>query len=109
MRIHTFLLPALLAFSSASALANDKPAPAKQVPAVAAAPASANVAGRVNVNTADAATLASRLNGVGDKKALAIIQHRKQHGPFSSLAQLQQVDGIGPAIVEKNKHVIVFR
>lgn len=109
MRIHSFFLPALLAFSSASALASDKPAPAKPAPAVAAAPAAATAAGRVNVNTADAATLASRLNGVGDKKAQAIIQHRKQHGPFTSLAQFQQVDGIGPAIVEKNKHVIVFR
>lgn len=109
MRIRSFLLPALLALSSAPVLASDKPAPAKPAPAVTAAQAAANVAARVNVNTADAATLASRLNGVGEKKAQAIIQHRKQHGPFNSLAQLQQVDGIGPAIIEKNKHVIVFR
>ena len=34
----------------------------------------------VNINTADAETMARVLNGVGLKKAEAIVQHRETHG-----------------------------
>lgn len=78
--------------------------PASEKPAKPAATAAA----RVNVNTADVMALAT-LKGVGEKKALDIVAYRKQHGPFNSLEQLEQVPGIGPAIITKNKHLIVFR
>ena len=63
-------------------------------------------AGPVNINTADAATLAAALNGVGMAKAEAIVAHREQHGPFKSADQLAEVKGIGLKTVEKNRELI---
>jgi competence protein ComEA len=56
----------------------------------------------VNINTADAATLAS-LNGIGESKAEAIIVYREANGPFESVEQLVEVKGIGSRTVEKNE------
>lgn len=50
----------------------------------------------VNINTADATALEA-LNGIGEVLAAAIVQYRDQHGPFTSIEQLQDVSGIGPA------------
>lgn len=61
----------------------------------------------VNINTADAETMARVLNGVGLKKAEAIVQHRETHGRFDSAADLTAVKGIGESIVEKNAEKIV--
>lgn len=57
----------------------------------------------VNINTADAETLASALDGVGAQRAEAIVQHRDQHGAFHSADDLVQVQGIGAATVENNR------
>ena len=54
----------------------------------------------VNINTADETTLET-LNGVGPALATAIIQYRTEHGPFTSVDQLDDVSGIGPATLEK--------
>ncbi|MCB1631702.1 MAG: helix-hairpin-helix domain-containing protein [Pseudomonadales bacterium] len=56
---------------------------------------------RVNINTADASTLASALNGVGVKKAEAIVAYRDQHGPFKSVDELINVKGIGEKMLEQ--------
>lgn len=64
-------------------------------------------ADKVNINTADAATIAAALNGVGMAKAEAIVAYRSEHGPFRSADQLVQVRGIGLATVEKNRDRIV--
>ena len=69
--------------------------------------AAAEMAETVNVNTADAETMARVLNGVGLKKAEAIVQHRETHGRFDSAADLTAVKGIGESIVEKNADKIV--
>ena len=58
--------------------------------------------GTVNINTADAQTLAAELKGVGDKKALAIVKHREKNGLFKSKEDLAAVKGISDKIVEKN-------
>jgi competence protein ComEA len=68
--------------------------------------ASALAGGKVNVNTADAATIAESLNGVGSAKAEAIVAYRQEHGPFKSPEQLAQVKGIGLKTVEKNRDMI---
>lgn len=60
----------------------------------------------VNVNTADAAAIAEELNGVGIKKAQAIIEYRKEHGNFKTIEALTEVKGIGLKTVEKNRDVI---
>lgn len=67
---------------------------------------SAFAADKVNVNTADAATIAASLNGVGPAKAEAIVAYRKDNGPFKSADQLAQVKGIGLATVDKNRDMI---
>jgi competence protein ComEA len=54
----------------------------------------------VNINTADEPTLET-LNGVGPALAAAIIQFRTDQGPFTSVDQLDEVSGIGPATLEK--------
>lgn len=56
----------------------------------------------VNINTADAATLARVLDGVGLKKAEAIVAHREAHGRFDSADDLARVKGIGEATVRRN-------
>ena len=53
----------------------------------------------VNINTADETTLET-LNGVGPVLAAAILQYRTEHGPFTSVDQLDEVSGIGPATLE---------
>jgi competence protein ComEA len=60
-------------------------------------------AGPVNVNTADAETLAAELSGVGLKKAQAIVAYREAHGRFDDLADLAQVKGIGVKLLERNR------
>lgn len=50
----------------------------------------------VNLNTADLATL-DTLPGIGPTTAQAIIDHRTQQGPFTSVDQLLDVRGIGDA------------
>lgn len=55
----------------------------------------------VDVNSADAASLAEQLPGVGPVKAQAIIDHRDRQGRFSSVEQLLDVKGIGPVTLEK--------
>lgn len=56
----------------------------------------------VNVNEADAATIANTLSGVGLSRAQAIVDYRNQHGKFYSAEELTAVKGIGQSTVEKN-------
>ena len=63
---------------------------------------------RVNINTADAATLDRVLNGIGPSKAEAIVIYRKANGPFRSIDQLASVKGIGLSTIEKNRDRIVI-
>jgi len=65
------------------------------------------LAGPVNVNSADAETLARELNGVGPALAEAIIQERERNGAFSSPDDLKRVKGVGDRIVEMNRENIL--
>ena len=62
---------------------------------------------KVNINTADAATLDRVLKNVGPAKAEAIVAYRKENGAFKSPEQLAQVKGIGLRTVELNRDSIV--
>lgn len=66
-----------------------------RVPAEQAAPQPA-AGGKLNLNTATAEELTT-LRGVGPSTADAILTHREQVGGFSSVEQLMDVPGIGPA------------
>ncbi len=46
---------------------------------------------KVSINRASAEQLAQALNGVGLKKAQAIVSYREEYGPFKTLDDLKQV------------------
>ncbi len=56
----------------------------------------------VNINQADAATLASVLVGVGLRRAEAIVAYREKNGNFYSAEELTAVRGIGKSTIDKN-------
>jgi len=79
---------------SAAVYAQDKAPP----PAVAT----------VNINTADAVTLASSLKGIGTAKAEEIVRYRETYGPFKSVDELTDVKGIGDSTLEGNRAIITL-
>ena len=76
------------------------------VAAMLVAPAA--LAGPVDVNSADATTLARELDGVGLSKAQAIVDYRKANGPFKRAEDLAKVKGLGLKTVERNKTNLRF-
>jgi competence protein ComEA len=61
--------------------------------------------GPINLNTATAQQL-DTLPGVGPVTAAAIVAWRDAHGKFSNVDQLGEVDGIGPARLEKLRALV---
>lgn len=59
--------------------------------------------GPTNINTADAQAIAEAIKGVGIKKAEAIVAYRTEHGPFESVDDLTNVQGIGEKTIEENR------
>ena len=62
----------------------------------------------VNINQADAKTIAASLKGIGIKKAQAIVAYRSKHGPFKSANELVKIKGIGEKTIEKNRKDILL-
>jgi len=60
-------------------------------------------AGPVDINTANAETISTELNGIGLAKAKAIVEYRKKYGPFKNPEDLSLVKGIGDRTVELNR------
>ena len=60
---------------------------------------------KINVNTADAAEL-EELPGIGEVLSQAIVDYRAENGPFSSVDELEDVSGIGPAILEDVRDLV---
>lgn len=90
------LVPVLFAALAALPLASQVHAQTEP-PVVAVA----EVAARVNINTADADTLSRELKGIGPSKARAIVDYREQQGVFVSVDELLEVKGIGLATLER--------
>ncbi len=57
----------------------------------------------ININTADATTLAREMKGIGESKARAIVEHRQKNGAFRSVDELALVKGIGAKTLENNR------
>jgi len=60
----------------------------------------------VNVNTADAELIAEVLDGVGMRRAQAIVDYREDNGAFADAYDLANVKGIGDRTVELNEDKI---
>ena len=58
------------------------------------------LSGVVNINTATAEEL-QLLPGIGESRAKAVIELRKQNGGFKSVDELAQVKGIGEAALKR--------
>jgi competence protein ComEA len=65
-------------------------------------------AAQVDLNHADAKTLAESLQGIGLVKAEAIVAYRTRHGPFRSVDELARVKGIGIHTIDANRQAIVI-
>ena len=57
----------------------------------------------VNINKADAVTLAESLNGIGPVIAEQIVTYREENGSFENPEDLMKVKGIGQKTFENNK------
>ena len=60
-------------------------------------------AGPVDINKADAATIAKELQGIGLSRAQAIVAYREKNGAFKSAEDLRKVKGIGAKTLELNR------
>lgn len=61
---------------------------------------------KVNINRADRAALMT-LNGIGEARAEAILQYRREHGNFSRIEDIMLVPGIKDAAFQKIRDNIV--
>jgi competence protein ComEA len=73
---------------------------APAAPVGAAPEAATTTGGRIDLNTAGAAEL-DELPGIGQAIAERIVAYRESNGPFRSVADLQNVKGIGPSLIEQ--------
>jgi len=77
------------------------------VPAALASAQTTQLEGVVNVNLATHEEL-QLLPGVGPARATAIIEHRKQNGPFKEIGDLTAVSGIGDkALARMRAHCVL--
>ncbi|MFO0714534.1 MAG: helix-hairpin-helix domain-containing protein [Sandaracinus sp.] len=98
-------LGALLALLAISTLAQEERAPQLERPPAASRRLA--TAGPMDVNHASAAELET-LPRVGPALAARIVARREERGPFTDLAQLDEVPGIGPAVLEALRGRITF-
>ena len=62
---------------------------------------------KIDINSADAWVLAQKLEDIGEKKSIAIVEYREEHGLFKTIYELEKVYGIGKKTIEKNMDIIV--
>ena len=63
----------------------------------------------VNINSADAATIAENIRGIGLKRAQEIVAYREANGPFRDAYDLTVIKGIGERIIANNESRIRLR
>lgn len=57
---------------------------------------------KIDLNKADAESLAKSMKGIGQKRSEAIIKYREEHGPFKSFEELAEVKGLGKQFVKNH-------
>ena len=62
----------------------------------------------VNINKADAKTIAKSLDGIGATRAEAIVAWREAHGQFKKVDDLKHIKGLGKATIERNRSAILL-
>ena len=62
----------------------------------------------VNINTATAEDIAAGLDGIGLKKAQAIVSYRDQAGSYGSADDLVNVKGVGVKTIERNREFVIL-
>jgi competence protein ComEA len=60
---------------------------------------------KIDINRAEV-WLLQALPGIGEIRAQAIVDHRRQNGPFHNINELIKVEGIGTTTYEQIKHLI---
>lgn len=63
---------------------------------------------KIDINSADAQTIAKNLVGVGMVRAKEIVAYRDMFGRFQTVDELTAVTGVGAATVDKNRHLILI-
>lgn len=58
--------------------------------------------GKINLNKATVAEL-TQLKGIGQKYAERIVEFREKNGPFKTVEDILNVQGIGQKTLDKNK------
>ena len=76
--------------------------PPTVAPAAKATTTAAPAGAKVNINTADEASLEA-LKGIGKNKAQAIVEYRQKNGPFKTVDDLKDVKGIGDKLAAQLK------
>ena len=62
--------------------------------------------GKIDINSATAAQLSDGLPGIGETLAKRIVAYREQNGPFRSIEEIRNVDGIGEKKYEAIRKLI---
>ena len=70
-------------------------------------PVNSSDAVKIDINSADAQTIANGVVGVGMARAKEIVAYRDMFGNFQSLDELTAVTGVGAATVDKNRHLLL--
>jgi len=94
--VSTFLMSPSFAAPPATSTAQTQP------------PSTVQAQKTININQASPEALAQALNGVGLKKAQAIVKWREQNGSFTRIDQLTEVTGIGEKIIEQNRAILTL-
>lgn len=81
------------------------PKESQSAPTTGTGTGTSGATGLVNVNSATNAELET-LPGIGEVIAQAIVDHRTENGPFTSVEQLVDVSGIGDATLENIRELV---
>jgi len=63
----------------------------------------------VNINQADAETIADALNGIGEKTAIKIVEYREANGLFKTVEELTNIKGIGEKKLAKIQEDVLLK